>query len=81
MPERSRPDPEDLGATRQPDLTTRERDVLMALVRGLDTVAIGQELHLSPRTVRNYVSQLYQKIGVTNRVQALLWWSDQVAER
>ncbi len=58
-------------------LTTRESDVLAAVARGLDNRMISVELRLSDRTVRNYVSRIYQKLGVTNRVEAVLWWARQ----
>jgi len=54
-------------------LTVRDTEILDYLAQGLDNDAIAAELRLSPRTVRNYVSRVYDKIGVDSRVQALLW--------
>jgi NarL family two-component system response regulator LiaR len=52
------------------DLTGRERDILALLVRGLTNKQIATELHLSPGTVRIYVSQILTKLGVSNRTEA-----------
>ena len=50
-------------------LTDRERDVAMAVGRGLSNTDIAAELHLSVTTVKGHVSQLFSKLGATNRVQ------------
>lgn len=52
------------------DLSNRERDVLRLLARGLGNPDIAQRLHLSEGTVRNYVSAIFTKLGVTDRTQA-----------
>jgi DNA-binding NarL/FixJ family response regulator len=53
-----------------PDLSTRERDVLELLAEGRDNTDIAARLYLSPSTVKNHVSKLFDKLGVENRVQA-----------
>jgi len=53
-------------------LTTREHDVLMLLAEGLSAAEIGVRLHLSESTVKSHVAHLYQKLGATNRAQALV---------
>ena len=68
---------QDLGghdrATRARDrlaeLTDRERDVALALARGLSNADIAAELHLSVPTVKAHISRLFAKLDVTNRVQ------------
>ncbi len=55
-------------------LTHRERQVLEGVVKGLTNGQIGHQLGLARSTVRNYVSGAYQKIGVSGRVQAAVWW-------
>ena len=51
------------------DLTDRERDVALALARGLSNADIARELHLSVPTVKAHISRLFIKLNVTNRVQ------------
>ena len=50
-------------------LTDRERDVALAVGRGLSNAEIAGELHLSVPTVKAHVSRLLDKLEVTNRVQ------------
>jgi DNA-binding NarL/FixJ family response regulator len=50
-------------------LTERERDVALAVGRGLSNAEIAGELYLSVPTVKAHVSRLFEKLGVTNRVQ------------
>jgi two-component system response regulator DesR len=56
-------------------LTEREIEVLRLAKRGLPNPQIAQALHLSPGTVRNYLSAIYRKLDVHSRHEAL-----QVAE-
>jgi DNA-binding NarL/FixJ family response regulator len=50
-------------------LTARERDVALAVGRGLSNAEIAGELHLSIPTVKAHVSRLFDKLEATNRVQ------------
>jgi DNA-binding NarL/FixJ family response regulator len=50
-------------------LTERERDVALAVGRGLSNAEIAGELYLSVPTVKAHVSRLFEKLEVTNRVQ------------
>jgi two-component system, NarL family, response regulator LiaR len=52
------------------DLTAREQEVLAMLGLGLSNRDIADELFLGVETVRTYVRQVYQKLGVKNRTQA-----------
>ena len=52
-------------------LTTREREVLDLLGRGLSNKLIGRELHISEHTVKFHISSLYAKLGVNNRAEAV----------
>jgi DNA-binding NarL/FixJ family response regulator len=52
------------------DLSQRERDVLKLLALGLSNGEIAAKLFLSEGTVRNYVSSILEKLGVTDRTQA-----------
>jgi DNA-binding NarL/FixJ family response regulator len=51
-------------------LTERELQVLQLLAQGYSNPAIAQRLHLARGTVRNYVSVILQKLGVSDRTQA-----------
>ncbi len=57
------------GAT-EPGLTEQEHNVLSLLGEGKTNREIGQLLFLSEKTVRNYVSNILQKLNMTNRTQA-----------
>jgi DNA-binding NarL/FixJ family response regulator len=58
-----------LAQERLAGLTERERDVALAVGRGLSNAEIAGELYLSVPTVKAHVSRLFEKLGVTNRVQ------------
>jgi LuxR family maltose regulon positive regulatory protein len=52
-------------------LTRREREVLVFLGKWLSDKEIAQELVISPRTVKKHASNIYGKLGVKNRMQAV----------
>ena len=55
----------------EPDpLTERERQILWRAGEGKTAADIAAELHLSEGTVRNYLSEAINKLGVTNRIEA-----------
>lgn len=54
-------------------LTKREREVLGLVARGLNNDAIAREFGLTHQTARNYVSELYGKLGVNSRAEAVVW--------
>jgi DNA-binding NarL/FixJ family response regulator len=51
-------------------LNERERAILKLLARGLSNTDIAQRLYLSEGTVKNYVSSIFDKLGVSDRTQA-----------
>ncbi len=51
-------------------LTDQERRILTLIGDGLTNRAIGQELHLAEKTIKNYVSSLLSKLGMERRSQA-----------
>jgi DNA-binding NarL/FixJ family response regulator len=53
-------------------LSEREREVLTLIAQGLTNAAIAERLVLSPKTVRNYTSEIFSKLQVANRVQAII---------
>jgi len=56
-----------------PALTTREREVLGLMTDGLDNAAIGRELSISRHTVKQYVTNILEKLGVRSRVEAAIY--------
>ncbi|GAA1869147.1 response regulator [Asanoa iriomotensis] len=54
------------------ELTPREREILRLLADGHTNAAIAAQLHLSPKTVRNHVSNVFAKLHVTGRAEAML---------
>ena len=55
-----------------PELTEREREVLVLIAQGANNSDIAARLTISLKTVRNHVSNIYNKLQVTDRVQAAL---------
>lgn len=55
-----------------PELSEREREVLELMARGLSNGEIARRLVLSPKTVRNHVSNVFGKLQVTDRAEAVL---------
>jgi DNA-binding NarL/FixJ family response regulator len=55
-----------------PELTPREREVLELLAEGLTNSAIAEKLVLSPKTVRNLVSNIFGKLQVASRSEAIV---------
>ena len=51
-------------------LTERELDVLRLIAKGINNSEIANQLHLSEGTVRNHVSAILEKLGVSDRTQA-----------
>jgi DNA-binding CsgD family transcriptional regulator len=52
-------------------LTKREQEIVASLVLGNSNKAIGEQLYISPKTVENHLSRIYQKTGVKNRLQLM----------
>ena len=57
-------------------LTSREREVLALITQGLANADIGERLAISEKTVRNHVSNLFDKLGVWTRAQAMVFARD-----
>jgi DNA-binding NarL/FixJ family response regulator len=55
-----------------PELTEREREILAWIAEGASNAEIAAKLTISPKTVRNHVSNIFNKLQVTDRVQAAL---------
>ena len=54
-------------------LSPRELDVLRLVADGMENSAIAGELHISPRTAKNHVSNILFKLGLPSRVQAAVY--------
>ena len=61
-----------LPQTAFPDLTEREREILGLIAMGKSNAEIAEELVLSPKTVSNHVSNIFSKLQVVDRAQAVL---------
>ena len=55
-----------------PELTEREREVLDLIAQGHNNEAIARQLFLSQKTVRNHVSNIFTKLQVADRAQAIV---------
>lgn len=54
-------------------LTPREIEVLRLVAEGADNTTIGRTLSISPHTVKQYVTNIFEKLGVRSRVQAAVY--------
>lgn len=66
--------PPHLGASREafPELTEREREILELIAQHQTNPEIAKKLHLSQKTVRNHVSNIFTKLQVSDRAQAII---------
>ena len=55
-------------------LTARERQILDLLLHGLSARAIARSKGLHAQTVKNYVTTIYQKLGVADRAELIEEW-------
>ena len=61
------------GTDDEPALTERELEVLRLIVAGADNATIGDELSISKHTVKQYVTNIFEKLGVSSRVEAAVY--------
>ena len=55
------------------ELSEREIDVLKLIANGHDNAMIASELHISPKTVKNHISNILMKLQIENRIQAAVY--------
>lgn len=60
-------------AERFEQLSVREREVLCLIAKGLTNDEIAAKLFISPHTVKNHVSRIYQKVGMDDRTKVAIW--------
>jgi DNA-binding NarL/FixJ family response regulator len=64
----------DQGAeTIRAELSERELDVLRLIANGKDNAEIAEALHISPKTVKNHISNILMKLQIDNRIQAAVY--------
>lgn len=61
-------------------LTSREREIMGLLARGLANHVIAERLFLSEKTVKNHLNRIYAKLGVVSRAEATARWLGLVGE-
>jgi NarL family two-component system response regulator LiaR len=54
-------------------LTDRETEILRLIASGMDNAAIADQLIISPKTVKNHVASILEKLGLENRIQAAVY--------
>ena len=57
----------------QSELSDREIQVLKLIANGKDNAMIAAELHISPKTVKNHISNILMKLQIENRIQAAVY--------
>jgi DNA-binding NarL/FixJ family response regulator len=70
---RSQATSEDAAATIQAELSNREIEVLKLIANGKDNAQIARELFISPKTVKNHISNILMKLQIDNRIQAAVY--------
>ena len=63
----------DGAAAIQAELSERELQVLKLIANGKDNASIAADLHISPKTVKNHISNILMKLQIDNRIQAAVY--------
>ncbi len=63
----------DAAATIRAELSDREVEVLKLIANGKDNAQIARELFISPKTVKNHISNILMKLQIENRIQAAVY--------
>lgn len=70
---RNAPAPQEQQSAPLAQLSSRELDVLRLIANGMENAQIAAELNISPRTAKNHVSNILNKLGLPSRVQAAVY--------
>jgi DNA-binding NarL/FixJ family response regulator len=62
-----------IAETIRAELSDREIEVLKLIANGKDNAQIAAELHISPKTVKNHISNILMKLQIDNRIQAAVY--------
>jgi DNA-binding NarL/FixJ family response regulator len=62
-----------IAETIRSELSDREIEVLKLIANGKDNAQIAAELHISPKTVKNHISNILMKLQIENRIQAAVY--------
>jgi DNA-binding NarL/FixJ family response regulator len=62
-----------IESTIRAELSEREIEVLKLIANGKDNAMIAGELHISPKTVKNHISNILMKLQIDNRIQAAVY--------
>jgi DNA-binding NarL/FixJ family response regulator len=63
----------EIANTIRSELSDREIEVLKLIANGKDNAVIAGELHISPKTVKNHISNILMKLQIDNRIQAAVY--------
>jgi DNA-binding NarL/FixJ family response regulator len=63
----------DIAETIRSELSDREVEVLKLIANGKDNAQIAADLHISPKTVKNHISNILMKLQIENRIQAAVY--------
>src|SRR5258708_21729434 len=63
----------EIANTIRAELSDREIEVLKLIANGKDNAVIAAELHISPKTVKNHISNILMKLPIDNRIQAAVY--------
>jgi DNA-binding NarL/FixJ family response regulator len=63
----------EIAGTIKAELSERELEVLKLIANGRDNAVIAAELHISPKTVKNHISNILMKLQIDNRIQAAVY--------
>jgi DNA-binding NarL/FixJ family response regulator len=63
----------EIESTIRAELSDREIEVLKLIANGKDNATIAADLHISPKTVKNHISNILMKLQIENRIQAAVY--------